>query len=140
MSGFELVPAGRGKLRRGKPATLRQFAKIDFKPWKREPGMRKEEFFPSSSMLDDHGVTCRMAYAIMLMSRDELIAMHSKIDHEHVDEMMGNLTETSEFLKEVAHMVEAAYVRVLASASAALVQNRPFKGVTDTRARKAVRS
>jgi hypothetical protein len=135
-SGFDLVPA---RKRRGKPATIADYSKIDFKPWTREPGMGKTELFPSPDLHAEHGVTCRVAYAVMLMTRDDLIAMHGNVEHKNIDRTMGALAETEEFLKGVAYMVNSAYVRLLASASAAIVQKRPFKGVNDKPARKAVR-
>jgi uncharacterized protein YunC (DUF1805 family) len=124
-SGFDLVPTRKS---RSKPATLRDYAKIDFKPWTRGPGMRKGELIPAPEVMANHGVTCRMAYAVMLMTRKDLIAMHGKLDHEKVDQMMGGFAETLEALKSIAHMVEAAYVRVVATASAAHLQNG-IKGV-----------
>jgi hypothetical protein len=135
-SGFDLVPARKS---RGKPATMRDYAKIDFKPWTRDPGMREGEMFPSHEEISNHGVTCRIAYGLMLMTRDKMIDMHSTLDHDMVDEIMGNLAATGEFLKANAQMVEIAYQRVLASASAARIRRRPFKGVNDKPARgKAV--
>ena len=53
---------------RGKPATLRDYAKIDFKAWARGPGMRMSELIPAPEVMANHGVTCRMAYAVMLMT------------------------------------------------------------------------
>jgi hypothetical protein len=137
LSGFDLVPT---RKRPGKRATIRDLSKIDFKPWKRERGMGKTELFPASGLVDKHAVTCRMAYALMLQSRSDLIAMHEKIAHEGIDELMGELAATEEFLKSAAHMVKSAYMRVLVSASVAVVQNRPFKGVNDKPDRKGVRS
>jgi hypothetical protein len=72
---------------------------------------------------------CRLAYGVMLMERDKLIAMHGTTDHSLVDKMMAELFQTAEWLKATAHMVEAAYVRVLASAAAAATQGVKFKGV-----------
>jgi hypothetical protein len=134
--GLDLVPTRKS---RGKLATMRDYAKIDFKPWKREPGMREGEMIPSHEVISNHGVTCRIAYGFMLMTRDKMIDMHSTLDHDMVDGIMGNLAATGEFLKANAQMVEIAYQRVLASASAARIRRRPFKGVNDKPARgKAV--
>jgi hypothetical protein len=131
--GLELVPT---RKTRGKLGTMRDYAKIDFKPWTRDPGLKKGEMIPSHEAISDHGVTCRIAYGLMLMTRDKMIDMHSTVDHKHMDVLMGNLANTGEFLKATAQMVETAYVRVLASASAARVRRRPFKGVNDKPARR----
>jgi hypothetical protein len=115
---------------------MRDYAKIDFKPWKREPGMRKGELFPSPEAMANHAITCRIAYGFVLMTRDKMIDMHSRIDHDKVDEIMAHLADTGEFLKATAQMVEIAYQRVLASASAARIRRHPFKGVNDKPARR----
>jgi hypothetical protein len=43
---------------------------------------------------NEHGCVCRsssrrLAYAIMLRTREELIEIHKTVDHDHVDQMMG---------------------------------------------------
>jgi hypothetical protein len=137
-SGFDLVPS---RKRRGKSAKLRDFAKIDWKPWRRTPDMRPTELMPSRETTDHIGVGCRVAYGIMLRTRAQLVAVHGEVEHEHVDEIMGHLAETEEWLKATAHMVEVAYLRVLASAAAAHTQGIKFKGVDYKPARrKAVQS
>jgi hypothetical protein len=133
-SGLDLVPT---RKTRGKPATISGIAKIDFKPWKREPHMREGELVPSNEFLTSLGTPCRMAYAIMLLTREHLIASHGRLDHGIVDQMMTDLTDAAERLKEIAHMVEAAYLRVLASSAAAYKQGVKFKGVDDRPVRKA---
>jgi hypothetical protein len=124
-SGFDLVPS---RKRRGKSAKLRDFAKIDWKPWRRTPGMRPTELMPSPKMTDHIGVGCRLAYGVMLMTRKRLIDMHGNVDHGHVDQMMTHLVETEEWLKATARMVEMAYPRVLASAAAAHTSGHQVQG------------
>jgi hypothetical protein len=129
-SGFELVPKRKS---RGKLATERDFAKVDFKPWTRDKGMGPTELIPKDQQLADCGVACRIAYAIMLMPRDELIATHGKADHKIVDKMMGSIKENAEWLKGVVRMLDLAYLRVLASASAYNQAGGKFPGVHDMR-------
>jgi hypothetical protein len=117
---------------------MSDYAKVDFKPWKRLPDMKEEELAPSNEFLISLGLPCRMAYAIMLLTREDLIASHGKLDHAVVDKMMAELLNAGERLKEIAHMAEAAYVRVLASAAAAYKQGVKFKGVDDKPARRKV--
>jgi hypothetical protein len=101
--------------------------------------MKATEMIPSREPMDFTGVSCRIAYGVMLMERDKLIAMHRNIDYEHVDKMMANLSETAEWLKATPRMVEMAYLRVLASAAAAHTQGIKFKRSDDKPAgRKAV--
>jgi hypothetical protein len=135
-SGFDLVVS---KKRRDKSAKLRDFAKIDWKPWRRTAGMRPTELIPSPETTNEIGLGCRVAYGVMLRTRKQLIAMHGNMVHEHVDEMMAHLLGTAEWLKATARMVEMASLRVLASAAAAHIQGIKFKGVDKKPARgKAV--
>ena len=133
MSGLDLVPTRKS---RGKPATMRDYAKIDFSPWTREPGMKKNELFPSDEKVNRLAVSCRIAYATMLKSREDLIAMHGKANHGLIDEFVANLVDTAERLKVLTEMVEGAFARVLASAAAAYTQGIKFKGVNDKPARR----
>ena len=68
----------------------------------------------------------RIAYAIMLRSKEELVELNGELDHESVDQMMADLAGTAEVLKQITAMVETAYVRVLASASKRQMQRKPF--------------
>lgn len=129
-SGFELVPKRKPA---GKLATVEDLAKVDFKPWKREKGMKKGELIPSDRQLVDCGVAARLAYAVMLMPRAGLIAMHAKAEHDHVDQMMANISSTAEWLKGVVYMLDTAYLRILASAAAHDKAGGKFKGVDDER-------
>lgn len=131
-SGLDIVPA---KKNRGGRATIDGYAKINFKPWKRDRDMGKDELFPPDEFLTSLGVWCRTAYAIMLRSRSELIAGYREIgDFRRIDEAMTGLSDTAERLKLVANMVETAYHRMLASGAAA-VQGVKFKSVDDKPAR-----
>ncbi len=137
-SGFKLVPtkeSGKGK---GKLATERDYAKIDWKPWKREKGMRKGELLPNAGSFERCYVPARIAYATNLMDRKDLIDMHGKADHGHVDKVMGSLFETSEWLKGVVRMIDIAYIRTLASAAAFNQKGGKFPGVHDMRKTKRV--
>lgn len=103
MSGLELVKKRPG---RGKRATLRDYATIDF-----EPLAPATELFPAGEYWNRLGTNCHMAHAICLKTRDELIAIHGKNEHETVDLMMAGILETAEALKQTVVMCEAAYGR-----------------------------
>jgi hypothetical protein len=79
--------------------------------------LKEGELIPSNDTLVSLGVTARVACAIMLRTRDELVDMH---DHDSIDEMMTSIDQASESLKWITHMVDTAYVRILTSASAHL--------------------
>jgi hypothetical protein len=132
-SGLDLVPK---KKFRGKRATMSDYAKVDFKPWKRGPHMKEDELFPSNEKMAELGVTCRMAYGVMLRTREQLIEAHGKLHLAAIEQMMSRLPEAAETLKAIAHMVEIADLRFLASAAAAVKQGVKFKGVDDKPARR----
>jgi hypothetical protein len=114
-SGFDLVP--HQKLPKDKIATQEQCAKMAFKPWKKDD--KDLEVFGGDNW-HDHGVYVRLAYALMLMSRDEMIEFHRDTDGDQVDLLFANIFDTAEFLKYVAAMAETAVGRLMASGCAAL--------------------
>jgi hypothetical protein len=134
-SGFELVPKRKP---RGNLATERDYAKIDWKPWKREKGMKKGELLPNAGSFERCYVPARFAFATMLMERKNLIEMHGKVDHGYVDKLMASFVETSEWLKGVVRMIDTAYMRTLASAAAFNQKGGKFPGVHDMRKTKRV--
>jgi hypothetical protein len=90
-SGYELVK--RKRKPHGKIADLRDYAKINWDPWKREsrhgadraPALRRENGRARR-------VSARLAYGIMLRTREQLIELHANLDHEVVDKMMADLS------------------------------------------------
>jgi hypothetical protein len=132
-SGYELVPR---RKRRGKLATYRDIAKMDFRPWTPEKGL-----FEFVSNFEDRirrfGVPVRIAYRIMERTKRQLSNIHGRIEHEHVDGMMASLFEAAEVFKEIAAILDAAYIRVLSSASARVIAGRKFKGVDAPRTKRA---
>lgn len=131
--GYDLVPHRKA---RGKKATFNDYAKVTWEPWTREPDMKPGELLPKNETLLSCGPEARMAYAVMLMTRDDLIAMHGKVDHDHVDKMVASFAETAETLKAIVLMLDTAYMRVLASAAAAHKRGIKFPGVHDMRKKK----
>ena len=115
MSGLDLVPT---RKRHGKPATMRDYATIDFKPWAQVTGKGPNEFIPTVDEWKFYGINCRMAHAICLKTREDLIEMYGKAEYETVDALMAGILQTGEALKELVQMCEAAYARGLASAAA----------------------
>lgn len=102
------------------PVSNRELASASFEPWMPE---ENGEILPSARMIGDITVTCRLAHAIMLKSRDELTALHMDASgYEAVDDLITSLVNTGERLKEMASMVEGAYCRVIASMAAAYEQ------------------
>lgn len=114
----------RRKPRKGKLASEQDYARMKFKQWKRDP---KLERALSGDRVNQWGIAARLAYGTMLQSRTDLIKMHSTISHEHVDELVAELSQTSEELKLIVQMLDAAYARVLAAACAHKAAGGKFK-------------
>jgi hypothetical protein len=116
-SGLELVPS-RSEAK-GEPATEEQMAKIDFSPWKKNDS---DLTTFGGEHWHSQGIHARFAYALMLMSKKEMIEFHRDIDQDQIDLLFANLFEGAEFLKYTAGMMESAYARLLSSACAALAE------------------
>jgi hypothetical protein len=123
-SGLELVPRRR---RAGKLATERDFAKLDWKPWKHPPDLSPSEPLPSRETMETVSITARIAYSIMLKSREELIEMHKAIEHEAMDELMGKLAQAAEDLRRSRRYAIRTYVHILAAGSKHAVSGGKFK-------------
>jgi hypothetical protein len=94
-------------------------AKMDFNPWKKDD--RDLTAFGAEHW-NSQGMDARFAYAVMVMSKRQMIEFHRDIDGDQIDLLFANLFETAEFLKYTAGMMESAYARLLASACAALAE------------------
>lgn len=102
--------------RKAKPIADREFAAIKFKAW--APVGPQNQPIPSSRMMDQVTISSRLAYALMLKSKAELVAMHSGMDPEIHNEMLTGLQETAERLKEMASLVDQAIHRLCVSGTA----------------------
>lgn len=127
-SGLDLVSS---RKRRGKLATMRDIAKMNWEPWEKteRPG-------PSAETMDYLGFYSRVSAAIMTQTKAELMEVHAKLEHRAVDKMLAGIFDTAEKLKTLASMAEGAYARVLASASAHYLAGGKVKGVHDMRKKK----
>jgi hypothetical protein len=128
MSGLELV---RKRKARQRLATVRDIAKLDWEPWE-----KAETLGSSAKTMDYLGFYCRVSVAIMTRTKAELMKSHSEVEHKGIDKMMAGLMDTAEVFKSLASVAEAAYLRVLASASAHHLSGGKFKGVHDMRKKK----
>lgn len=121
-SGLELVEKRKP---RGKPATYKDLAKINFEPWEEE-GVK--ELAPSSDMMKELGFYSRCACAILMRSKAELIESYKTLGPKATDELMAHLADTREKMKALAKTMDVAYMRLLGAASAHVVA-----GVKSTR-------
>jgi hypothetical protein len=118
-SGLELVPK---RPRKGKLASAHDYAKVDFKPWR-----KSKTLLPTDNTMNQACISARLAYATMCKSKTDLIDIHGKLDHKVTDELMASFVDTAEHLKAIARMLEMAYARVLIAGSAREVAGLPFK-------------
>ncbi len=113
-SGLELVPE---RKHRGKPATLRDYAKLaerEMKPWTYSP----DEPTPDK-IVHDCAVSAWVSFVVMTRTKDQLIAMHRDMSIDHLDGMMFELAQGAEKLKLIVSMIEAAEARMLVAGSVA---------------------
>src|SRR5262249_45812893 len=95
--------------------TLRDYAKVRWEPWQRTPKMHPAELLPRSKQWNDVGITARMAYALMLLSRDQLIESIRDPNNDAVSgQIMERLADVSDKLKGIITMIDAAHARYLA--------------------------
>jgi hypothetical protein len=115
-SGLELVPSK--KTPKDEIATQEQCANMKFR------ALRRSEKAMSALGVGwhDRGIAARFAYATMLMSRKKMIEFHAETDHNQVDQLLASFLDTAEFLKHVVQMMEAAQLRLIATACAAVEQ------------------
>ena len=112
-SGYELVEKPKRK-QKIKLATARDFRELDWKPWKRPPSA-EPGLIPRRLDWDQAGITARMAYALMLQSRAELIKSVQNADDDTNNELLFQLASTKERLLGIVAMMDSAFVRVLAA-------------------------
>jgi hypothetical protein len=106
---LDVVPRRKG---RGKVATAVDLSKLTWDPWTREPG----EMVPKDQTMRECGLSGRMAYGVMLMTRAELIAAVHKDPNLFLD-MEEDLAEAAQTLMEIASMLDTAHMRILAAAA-----------------------
>jgi hypothetical protein len=119
-TGYELV---RKRKRREKLATMRDYAKADFQPWKdgrKEPG--KGLLPPDDKDLECPIIYARLAYGIMLRTKEQLIEAQAAMPIETTDRFMADLVAAAELFKAIVITIETAQLRIISAASA--VRNR----------------
>ena len=84
--------------------------KLDFERWAPEPD---NKLIPSPELLKDIGKSARLAHAVLLRSRDELVAMHEKLECAEIDIMITWLNDARKKAGALAAMIDEAYSRVL---------------------------
>jgi hypothetical protein len=87
-----------------------QLSKLNFEPWAPEPD---NNLIPSPELLKDIGKSARLAHAMLLRSRDELVAMHEKLECAEIDVMISLLDDARKKAGALAAMIDEAYSRVL---------------------------
>ena len=84
-TGLEVV---KSKPTRGKLASAADYAKMQFKPWIREPDMRPDELRPTDECMRNNGCHARMAYGVMLRSKEQLMESFGSSDGPELFDVM----------------------------------------------------
>ena len=104
-----------------KPATQADYAKATFEPWESlTPPLKPGELFPTGHMVNRFTPIARIAYAMNLKSKDELVAMFAdRKQWKMFDQLFWEMAEAIKYYREIARMVDVAQTRFLIAASAA---------------------
>lgn len=120
--GYELVRTDDMPKTDEPPATMEDYAALDFEPWKDEGGLKD-----LNEKLNECGIAARIADRTMLKSKTELMTMLDELSDEGADKLMAHLAESVEGLKAMALMIDGAYLRILVAASALELQKQNQK-------------
>jgi hypothetical protein len=112
--GYELV---RKRKSRGKPATMRDYAKLDFEPWSRpEPESAGQTLPPTDEMMASIGFWVRVATLTNAKTKPELVDMLAVMNDELADETMAGFSDSIERLKAMVLTLDQAYLRTRCAA------------------------
>src|ERR1700734_3251673 len=85
---------------------LLEYAKLDWEPWiQDDPGV---SLVPSNENMAAAAEASRTAHAIMQLTKDQLIKIHSEAGFDDFAEVVGNLANTAQMLRAVIEMIEGA--------------------------------
>ena len=110
-SGFKVAQKQKRK-QKTKLAAARDFLETDWEAWKRGPSIKPGKLIPRRLDWDETGVVARMAYAVMLQSRTELIESIQNTEDETTEELLFRLASEKERLLGIVAMMDAAFTRV----------------------------
>jgi hypothetical protein len=102
--------------KRSKFASLKDFAAVEFQPWTRRPDGK---MLPSAELMKQIGISARLAYAILLRTKAELMDMRKQVGDEALDEVMNGMQADREAAKELVKMMEAAQLRMISAVASA---------------------
>jgi hypothetical protein len=91
-------------------------AKLDFEPWDCLDDQNKG--LPTDKKMADWGLAARIANGILRKTKGQLVRMHGELEPKIIDHMMADLQSSSEALKLIVCMLDAAHARMLVAASA----------------------
>jgi hypothetical protein len=101
---------------RGKIASMKDYAAIEFKPLTRDKGLKPDELLPSWETMQNFASTARIAYGIMLRTKQQL--MEGKLPKKVLEHLLNDLFAHAESLKSIAKMLEIAHARMISAGCA----------------------
>jgi hypothetical protein len=101
---------------------LREYVQLDWEPWTDDG--------PSDSLISDESMSAvaeasRTAYAVMHLTKDQLIKIHGDTGFDGFEETVASLTDSARMLMAVIQMIEGARARMIVSACACLQKQKP---------------
>jgi hypothetical protein len=104
------------KTARERLASLKEFAAVEFKPWAPQPDGK---MLPSTEVMNQIGISARLAYAIMLRTKEQLMDMRKEIGDKTLNKLMSGLQADQEIAKELLTLMRTAELRMLSAFAAA---------------------
>jgi hypothetical protein len=89
---------------------------MEFAPWKLEAG---QALIPDAKSVEEIGVQARLAHAMMLRTKAQLVEAWNALSDEARDEFLTNSQESIAIVEEMLVLMKAAQSRFLVAASAA---------------------
>jgi hypothetical protein len=117
--GTDFVRTGRRRsTRKGQSRQLLEVSKLDWDPWTRDSPA--DSLIPSDESISALAEASRTAYAIMQLTKHQLVEIHSEAGFDDFAEVVGNLANTAQMLRAMIEMIEGAQGRMIVSACACL--------------------
>jgi len=110
----------RRRPRKGRTATMRDYARVKFEPWTYKSDKDRSVLrIKLPGKLQFCGQSALIAHAIMQKTKDELAKCYDAPGaYKIIDQTLGRIAEASEMLKEIVALLDGAFVRLLVAGSA----------------------
>ena len=107
---------------KGEVMTFEELAALQFEPWVKDKDMEKMLSQDSFNSLAMH---CRLAYALMLKTKAELVAGNRAMGGDEATNLLDSLQILADRAKAVKHIIEAAHIRLMSALAVMATEDDP---------------